>query len=160
MPGERSRHAEDYIRGSSDRPITGQAPLKVGKHDLERKLSTLKIRLYGNTRDKLDVERTNSEVKKLISEQGLRPIILVDEDILYRVVKVGQDGRLEVSYNKDMPSILYVNSDNETVPFGIATEYLGVDRETLKKMRKYGKIRGTGPYVNLADLNNVRSNPL
>ena len=152
------------VPGSSDYPWLAQwedRPQFEPRTGLEKILERINFKFF-KPNGEIDVDRTNQERHDYAMRSYLPPIIIEgnSEKYSYRVISTGPDGVVEIKYTKKKPDVLVPLSDAELIPLNGASQYVGVDKEILKRMLKGGIFRGvtfSGKelYFNLNDLNRI-----
>ncbi len=149
MARYQSRDAEDYSRGSSDKPISGYQPAKGFPKltHLDKKMTRVNVKHLKPDRT-LDVERTNAE-RLSYARQHLRPVVRVKYVTHYRVVETDGDGLISVRYSDTMPERMRAISDDEKIPISVAAELLRVSEDDVLRKINSDELKGTDKTVNL-----------
>lgn len=149
----------DYKIGSSDYPYTGgPISLRSKRSALERKLDDLNIKILKADKSVATPETNKLRLKRAISHN--LPIFstrIEKGKTHYRVVEIDSQGLVNIKYEPSMPTKLEALTNDEVIPIRIATEYLNIDKKDLYRISE-GRIRFSGPYVNLNDINKFKFN--
>ncbi len=147
---------EDYLRGSSDNPLSGLACANTSdkQYSLGKKLEQFGIKHLTSDRT-LDVGKTN-RARLDFAKRNLPPYAKVSGSTRYRSVGFDDDGLLIVSYLSLVPEKIGHLSDRETVSAGIAAQLLKMTESEVLQLVKSRALDGRGKKVNLRNLNEYK----